>query len=243
MGEYRGAEPLLRRALAITEKVLGPEHRDTVICRRGLVSLLQSMGDYAGAELLQQRVQQVDGEGSCMAKKDLEGMHLSAVVQAWMDEQGWQDEIEIGDNRSSSQVAVTVEIAGQPHRLFLGCNEKTERFSVFIYSTFNVPPGRRDGMARILNRVHRWSPFGRAAFDDDADASPVQFVCTIDVAGGSLTTKQVDTMYDWGTEFFEYWGSLLAAVAMTKRPEDELWNAFLVDKKAQMASGDGSSES
>src|SRR5271166_4210420 len=50
-GDYAGAEPLVRRALAIDEKVLGPER---VVARdlNSLAELLQAKGDYAEAEPL-----------------------------------------------------------------------------------------------------------------------------------------------------------------------------------------------
>jgi hypothetical protein len=42
-GDYEGAEPLYRRALAINEKVLGPEHPDTATCLDDLTRLLKDL--------------------------------------------------------------------------------------------------------------------------------------------------------------------------------------------------------
>ena len=162
-----------------------------------------------------------------MAKKNFEGMPLSATIQAWMDEQGWEDEIQINEERSSSQVAATVNIEGQPHRLFLEADEKAEQLSVYFYSAFNVPPGRMDAMVRILNRINWGLRVGRAACLDNGDAGSVQFRALIDVEGGALASKQVNTMVDCGISFFDIHGGLLAAVAMTKRPIDELWAEFV----------------
>ena len=54
-GQYAGAEPLLRRALAIQEKTLGPEHPETATSLNNLAYLLESTGDYAAAEPLCRR--------------------------------------------------------------------------------------------------------------------------------------------------------------------------------------------
>jgi tetratricopeptide (TPR) repeat protein len=54
-GNYAGAEPLYRRALAIDEKALGPDHPDTGALLNNLAMLLDSKGDYAGAEPLYRR--------------------------------------------------------------------------------------------------------------------------------------------------------------------------------------------
>ena len=50
------AEPLFRRALAIDEAALGPEHPDTGTSVKNLAYLLQAKGDYDAAEPLFRRV-------------------------------------------------------------------------------------------------------------------------------------------------------------------------------------------
>ena len=54
-GDYAGAEPLFRRALAINEKALGPDHPAVATDLNNLALLLQNKGDYAGAEPLFRR--------------------------------------------------------------------------------------------------------------------------------------------------------------------------------------------
>jgi tetratricopeptide (TPR) repeat protein len=52
---YSEAAPLLRDALAIREKTLGPEHPDTAESLNNLAHLLQAQGDFAGARPLHER--------------------------------------------------------------------------------------------------------------------------------------------------------------------------------------------
>ncbi len=54
-GDYAGAEPLYRRELEASERVLGPEHPSTLTGVNNLAGLLESQGDYAGAEPLYRR--------------------------------------------------------------------------------------------------------------------------------------------------------------------------------------------
>jgi len=53
--DYAGAEPLYRRALAIWEKALGPEHPSVATGLNNLAVLLKTQGDYRGAEPLYRR--------------------------------------------------------------------------------------------------------------------------------------------------------------------------------------------
>jgi tetratricopeptide (TPR) repeat protein len=51
-GDYVGAEPLYRRALAIDERAMGPDHPDVATGLNNLAGLLREKGDYGGAEPL-----------------------------------------------------------------------------------------------------------------------------------------------------------------------------------------------
>ena len=54
-GDYDAAEPLFRRALAINERALGPEHPVTATSLNNLSALLSDKGDYDAAEPLYHR--------------------------------------------------------------------------------------------------------------------------------------------------------------------------------------------
>jgi tetratricopeptide (TPR) repeat protein len=59
-GDYTGAEPPLRRALAIDEKALGRDHPNMAIDLNSIAILLEHQRDYAGAELLLRRALAID---------------------------------------------------------------------------------------------------------------------------------------------------------------------------------------
>ena len=60
LGAYGKAEPLYKRALAIREKVLGPEHPHTAVSLASLAALYDSLGAYAKAEPLYKRALAID---------------------------------------------------------------------------------------------------------------------------------------------------------------------------------------
>ena len=49
LGDLAGALPLHRRALDSSERVLGTEHPDTLMCVNNLAGCLYALGDAAGA--------------------------------------------------------------------------------------------------------------------------------------------------------------------------------------------------
>ncbi len=55
IGDYKGARPLYERALAISEKVHGPDHPSTARSLNNLAELLRAQGDYEGARPLFER--------------------------------------------------------------------------------------------------------------------------------------------------------------------------------------------
>ena len=77
------AEPLYRRALAIDQKALGPEHPDVAIDLNNLAMLLYSKGDYAGAEPLIRRAVAMDEKalGPDHPQTQLHKKNLDTVLQ------------------------------------------------------------------------------------------------------------------------------------------------------------------
>jgi tetratricopeptide (TPR) repeat protein len=60
--KYEEAEPLLKRALQINEKRLGPEHPNTATSLNNLALLYQAQGKYEEAEPLLKRALQINGQ-------------------------------------------------------------------------------------------------------------------------------------------------------------------------------------
>jgi tetratricopeptide (TPR) repeat protein len=60
IGDYTTAEPLYRKALAVDQKALGPDHLYVATSLKNLAELLKHKGDYAGAEQLYRRALAID---------------------------------------------------------------------------------------------------------------------------------------------------------------------------------------
>jgi len=84
-GDYAGAEPLLRRSLAIDEKALGPDHPGLAIDLENLAALLVHKGDYAGAEPLFRRELTIDEKA--LGPNHPETERIRRNLQALIDKQ------------------------------------------------------------------------------------------------------------------------------------------------------------
>jgi hypothetical protein len=166
---------------------------------------------------------------------NLDGMPLTKVVKEWMTGKGWEDEININEERTNSTIASAVSINDQAHNFFFEIHEARDQFAVFIYSPYKVPPARMSDMARLLNRINNRLNIGRLACMDDEDANNVQFKGIIDVEGGRFGGSMIGNLYYSGINTFEYYGDLLAAAAMTKQPIERLWSEFLEQEAAREA--------
>ena len=58
--DHEGAESMYRRAIAITEESLGPEHQQLVVFLYNLAALLEGLGQKDEAEALEARAQNIE---------------------------------------------------------------------------------------------------------------------------------------------------------------------------------------
>jgi hypothetical protein len=83
-GDYAGAEPLYRRALKGLERVLGPEHPNTLIIVNNLAFLLNIRGDFAGAESLHRRA--IEGRKRVLGPEHLDTRNSVNALAALLND-------------------------------------------------------------------------------------------------------------------------------------------------------------
>jgi len=166
-----------------------------------------------------------------VAKKHLfADMPITAALSQWLKQEDWKDEISVREDRKFAEVATTVNINEQTHRMYLEADETAEWISVFVYSPIKVPTAKIGEMARLINRVNMRITLGRLACPDIDEACPVQFLVRIDVEGGVVTPNQIDTMVGVSWEVFRMYGPMITAVALTKQSEAACWAEFLEEE-------------
>jgi hypothetical protein len=171
-----------------------------------------------------------------MSADNYDDMPITKVLKEWMVAKEWDDEIQLSENRRSSRVSTTYNINNQSYRTFIDIDEDDQWFSVFMYSPFSVPISRISEMARALNKInYNNQKVGRIACPDEDEPGPVQFRWTTDLSNGSISKEQIDYMVETPVGFFNFFGEVLAAIALTKAPAESLMAEFWEEKGRENA--------
>jgi hypothetical protein len=161
------------------------------------------------------------------------GMKLGSVLKTFVDEVGWKEQIEVGDDGNVARVMVKFGIENQPYPLFLETDERAEIFTITVVSPLNVPPARMADMARILNRLNCGIRTGRLWCYDDEDSNNVCYQQAIDMEGTKLVPMQIHNLISAAISTFKGRATLLAAVALTQQPIDALWAEYVEQDAGQ----------
>ena len=170
-------------------------------------------------------------------------MPLTNVLSEWLIQEEWEDEIEVQDDRKSSHVVTSMSIEYQSHKMYLEADETKEWLSVYLYGPVKVPPDRFGEMSRLLNLINHRLGLGRIVCIDEEDGKRVQFLARVDVEGSVLRPKQIDNLVRAACGTFRNYGSIIAAIAITKQSAQDGWAELLsgdagADKQA-LETGEG----
>ena len=168
-----------------------------------------------------------------MDRTELEDMRCTQAIQDFLDQQEWNDEIEINEDRTAGRLATSMTLNEQSCRLYVEAEETEERVYVYLYFPIQTPPARLPDVVRLLNRINAPMKLGRLACFDDGDANAIQYKASIDVEDGTIVGTQIASMLIPGRfTFLRYWDLLMSA-CLTKQGADALWTNFLEEEAAR----------
>lgn len=160
---------------------------------------------------------------------------LTEVLQSWLADREWDDEVQINADWTASRVVTRYLIGEQPHNLYIEVNEELEQLHMFLYSPFNVPAGRVAEITRVLNSINRSSLMGTVTCADNGEPTPIQYRVGIDVEGSALTPVQISNLLSAVGCLAEVYSQVLATVAMTATSAEEAWQQFVAEQERRAA--------
>src|SRR5271155_2105432 len=93
-------------------------------------------------------------------------MALKDVLQQWLDEAEWEDEIRHDDDDDTDFVSTSIEIGGQGYRLLLINDEARQTVRVSLFSPIKIPQHRAKEAACVLNFLNVHIAFGNFEMND-----------------------------------------------------------------------------
>lgn len=166
--------------------------------------------------------------------KTSEEMKITAMIQNWLDEAGWKDDIEIDSEARTARVITLYELDGHIYRLFIEADEGRHRLAVYMYGSIGIPAARYAEACKLANRINCTMGIGRIAAISDGN---FQYKALVDIEGGSPATTMIDNMFEGGTTVFKDWSNEMGQLIFSGKSADQIFEEF---EKAHRQSEAGS---
>jgi hypothetical protein len=151
-------------------------------------------------------------------------MALKEVLQQFLNDVEWKDEIVHDDGDDTDFVSTGLQIDGQRFRLILITAEKGQTIRVLLVSPITIPKPRAREAAVVLNSLNLRIRFGNLEMDDEG---AVYYRWGMDIEGATAGPRQFRNLIDAGTSAFdELHCAAIGAAAFTRQPAREIIKAY-----------------
>lgn len=154
-------------------------------------------------------------------------MKLAEVIETFVAENEWKDEIKKNDDTGECQLATGMNICNQPFDLYVEGDEETELLSLFLYPPFKVMEGKFVDACMLFNYLNDGYMFrGRITV---SDKGRIRYREVIDTENLETSASMVHNMLFSGVKMFEMHMEAIAAVALTRKTYEAVREEY--DKK------------
>ena len=167
-----------------------------------------------------------------MAKSKKSELVLPSLVQKFLNEENWGEEIEINEEEKSSILMSSLMLDDNEFQLIIETNEQEYRFlEIYIYSPGILSEKRTNEALKIINEINNRYKVGRLSIIEmtsgpkDEVNNRIQFKYVIDMTGIENSTVVLKNAIYHGSRLFEIWGSELYETTETNKSANEIFNA------------------
>ena len=140
------------------------------------------------------------------------------LIQAWIKEKEWDDEVTYNKETNESVVDFKVDIDGQLFSTYIEGDEEKDWLSIYLYAPFNVKKNKEVEILKLFNRIHMNTYYGRFVLLDEGR---IQYKQIVSVKGTDVGASLIENMYGTAVFAFETWMDDLTEIALTKTTFDE----------------------
>jgi len=151
-------------------------------------------------------------------------MVLKDVLQQFLDDEQWQDEIAHDDRDDTDFISTGFQIDGQRYRLILITAELPKTIRVLLISPLKVPKARAREAAIVLNALNVRLAYGNLEMDDEG---AVYFRWGMDLEGATAVPMQFGHLINAANSAFdEIRAAVIAAAAFSKQSAEDIINNY-----------------
>jgi len=104
--------------------------------------------------------------------KSFQGMPVTKIVQAWLDEKKWDDQISIDHDKNTATLKSSFDIKGETCTLYIEVDEKTPSLTIYLYNSLTITVRSLEKAVMTANDINGELDVGRIYASVDA---PFQF--------------------------------------------------------------------
>lgn len=164
-------------------------------------------------------------------------MALKGIMQQFLDEVDWKDEIEHDNDDATDFVSTGLQIDGQNYRLILITDENAQTIRVSLVSPIRIPKLRVKEAAFVLNAINLRIRFGNLELDDEG---VVYYRWGMDIEGGTASPTQFRNLISAASASFD--GPRCAAIgasAFTRKTGESIIKEYVKAMEGINRNSDG----
>jgi hypothetical protein len=152
-------------------------------------------------------------------------MSLKNVLQEFLKEMDWKDEINHNDDNNTDYISTVLLIGGQNYQLILIADEHAQLLKIVLLSPITIPTHRMKEATFVLNFLNIRVPVGN--FATSLDDGTFYYRWEISVEGATAAPQQFRTLLGAATQAFnDTRNSAIGAVAFSKLPVEEIYKEY-----------------
>lgn len=160
-----------------------------------------------------------------------EKLHFQVLLEEFLADREWQDELEVDTEERSVMLRTTVNIAEhEGGDLIIEASDVTELVAVYFYFPFTCKDSKRREMKVLLNDINMRRDYG--CFQCIPDGR-VRWVQKVDFEGSVASAKSINQIVGPGWATVARWADVIAAVAITKQTAEDALEEFDEEQRKQ----------
>ncbi|KAA6231732.1 hypothetical protein EKD00_03295 [Chlorobium phaeovibrioides] len=157
-------------------------------------------------------------------------MELVKVIEGFVEELEWDDNVELDLETGDSSLATHIGIQNQIFDIYVEAKKDIELLTFRLYTSFNVIEGKSVDACLLFNYINEhFSYQGRLIL---TDSGRIQYREVLDTEDINPSPAMLLNMFGSGQTLFRKHISQIAAVALTRRTYESIREEY--DKKEEM---------